>query len=109
MGHPKPHRRHRIPVDARRDPYHCEWAEVIGGRIRRLRRARGMTLQEPPASLALPGGARASVGYLSRLERGWASPPFFTWIAIVELLGADPGRAFGPDLVDADPGESTLL
>jgi hypothetical protein len=60
-------------------------------------------------SLALPGGVRPSVGYLSQLERGWSSPPFFTYVAIVEALDGDVWRVFGPDLVDADPAEATLL
>jgi transcriptional regulator with XRE-family HTH domain len=109
MGHPSPYRRHRLPIDPRRDPYFCEWGEVVGGRIRRLRKARGMTLQALSDSLVLPGDVRPSVGYLSRLERGWSSPPFFTYVAIVEALGGDVWRVFGPDLVDADPAEAMLL
>jgi hypothetical protein len=57
----------------------------------------------------VPGGGRHSVGYLSRLERGWSSPPLYTYIAIVEALEADPARVFGPDLVDVDPAEQMLL
>jgi transcriptional regulator with XRE-family HTH domain len=109
MGHPSAYRRHRLPLDPRRDPYFSEWGEVVGGRIRRLRRARGMTLEALSKALVMPGGIRPSVGYLSRLERGWSSPPFFTYVAIVEALDGDVGRLFGPDLADADPSESMLL
>src|SRR3954452_5529042 len=109
MGHPHPSRRHRPTIDPRLDPYFCDWAEVVGGRIRRLRRARGISLRDLADKLVLPGGTRHSIGYLSRLERGWASAPFFTYVAIIELLGADPGRVLGPDVADVDPAESTLL
>jgi hypothetical protein len=68
-----------------------------------------MTLEGLSEALVLPGGLRPSVGYLSRLERGWSSPPFFTYVAIIEALDGDVGRMLGPDLADADPAESTLL
>src|SRR3954452_14157635 len=109
MGHPQPYRRHRAMIDPRLDPYFCSWGEVVGGRIRRLRRACGMSLRELSDKLVLPAGGKHSIGYLSRLERGWASPPFYSYVAIIELLGADPGRVFGPDVIDVDPAETTLL
>jgi len=109
MGHPQPQRRHRVPIDPRRNPYFCDWGAVVGGRIRRLREARGTTLRELVEAPLIPGGGRHSIGYLSRLERGWASPPFYTYVAIVEALGEAPGRVFGPDVVEVDPTEAMLL
>jgi transcriptional regulator with XRE-family HTH domain len=81
----------------------------VGGRIRRLRNARGISLRGLSGAVLLPGDTRPSVGYLSRLERGWSSPPLFTYVAIVDALEADAARVFGPDMVDADPAEALLL
>src|SRR4051794_4616303 len=109
MGHPSPNRRHRIPLDPRRDVWFSDWGQVVGGRIRRLRAARGMPLRQLCDTLLLPGGHRPSVGYLSQLERGWSSPPFFTYVAIAEALGETPARVLGPDATEVDPAETTLL
>jgi transcriptional regulator with XRE-family HTH domain len=81
----------------------------VGDRLRRLRTARGMTQRDLVDSIRTPDGTRHSVGYLSRLERGWSSPPFFTYVAIAETLGAEPGKVFGPDVIEADAAEDTLL
>jgi hypothetical protein len=44
-----------------------------------------------------------SIGYLSHLERGVSSAPFFTYVAIAGALDEHPGRIFGPDPVGPDP------
>jgi hypothetical protein len=68
-----------------------------------------MTLSAMSDVVRRPDGGRHSAGYLSRLERGWSSPPFFTYVAIAQALGADVGRVLGPDLAEVDPAEALLL
>jgi transcriptional regulator with XRE-family HTH domain len=84
---------------------------VVGGRIRRLRQARGMTLRELADNVRTAEGGWHSIGYLSKLERGWSSPPFFTYVAIVEALDGDIGRVLGPDPFTPQPdaAEEMLL
>lgn len=111
MGHRSPHNRGRNILNPRVDPYYCEWGEVVGARIRRLRQAKGMRLLDVARAVRAPEGGHHSVGYISRLERGSSSAPFFTYVAIVDVLGADPGRVFGPERFGpgADEPEKMLL
>lgn len=98
MGYPNPHNRGpRRVIDPRRHPYFSPWGEVVGGRIRRLRDAQGVSLRELTERVRKPEGGQHSHSYLSRLERGVASAPFLTYVLVVEALDADPGRIFGPD------------
>lgn len=108
MGKPRSERR-QIPLDARRAPYFSEWGEVVGGRIRRLRQARGLTLHELAREPLTPRGGGHGPGYVSQLERGWSSPPLYTYVAIARALDEAPGRLLGPDLTEVDPAETTLL
>jgi hypothetical protein len=55
------------------DPYHCEWGRVVGDRIRRLRRDRGLTLIQLGADVRGPDGRGYTGGFISRLERGRAA------------------------------------
>ena len=66
----------------------------IGQRIRELRRARGLTLEE------VAGRCGLSVSFLSQVERGISSPSIVSLYAICEVLGvpvtevlADAGRS----------------
>jgi transcriptional regulator with XRE-family HTH domain len=115
MGHNGMHNRgikrpYRFPMGPA-DPYWCEWGMVVGGRIRRRRRERDMTLQDLKEEVHRPEGGRHSVGYLSRLERGSASAPLYTYVAIAEAVEVDAGLLLGPDpsLLDASGAEQTLL
>jgi transcriptional regulator with XRE-family HTH domain len=79
------------------DPTYCEWGAVVGGRIRRLRRWRRATLQDLGRSLVRPNGGHYSAGFVSRLERGQTSAPFYIYLAIADALEVDPGVLMGPD------------
>lgn len=79
------------------DPYHCEWSIVVGDRIRRLRNRRGLTLKGLCELVTKPEGGHYSIGYLSRLERGWASAPLYLYLALADALGVEAGRLLGPD------------
>jgi transcriptional regulator with XRE-family HTH domain len=91
--------------------YRCEWGEVVGGRVRRLRKAHGLTLAQTAGSFQRPDGGHYSPGFLSRLERGWASPPLWVYIVLAERFDVEPGRLLGPDQVTTGISEAevTLL
>ncbi|MFL5826472.1 MAG: helix-turn-helix domain-containing protein [Thermoleophilaceae bacterium] len=94
-------------------PGNCEWAHVVGSRIRRLRKDRAETLNRFCRRIQKPflPGKYYSAGYLSRLERGWAAPPFFVYVAIAEALDVQPGHLLGPDDTDQElsQAEMTLI
>lgn len=89
--------------------YRCEWAIVVGDRVRRLRRDRGLTLVQLCHKVEKPHGEGSySAGYFSRLERGWASPPLYAYVMVADVLGVHPGRLLGPDDAQQDVTEAEL-
>jgi transcriptional regulator with XRE-family HTH domain len=93
------------------DPYYLEWAVTVGDRIRRLRRDRDWALKDLAARVRKPDGGFFSLGYFSRLERGWGSAPLYTYIKIAEAFEVDPGRLLGPEEVQLEvtPQQGMLL
>ncbi len=81
---------------------------MIGGRIRRLRQSRGLTLVQVAGQIMRPDGGHYSHGYLSRLERGWASAPLHLYLSLAEVLDIDPGRLLGPDDCQVEVSEAEL-
>ena len=77
--------------------YRCEWAAVIGDRIRRLRKERDWSLRHLAVAVSKPEGGHYSAGYFSRLERGWASAPLYAYLAIADALEVAPGILLGAD------------
>jgi transcriptional regulator with XRE-family HTH domain len=90
------------------DRNRCEWTIVVGDRIRRLRRDRGLTLVELARKVEKPGGKTFSAGHISRIERGWANAPISTYVAIASALEAAPWRLLGPEEVQRDVTEAEL-
>ncbi|MEA2441322.1 MAG: Helix-turn-helix domain [Thermoleophilaceae bacterium] len=91
------------------DPYYCEWAAVVGGRIRRLRRRRRATLLDLGRAVVIPGRGHYSAGFISRLERGRATAPLYVYLAIADALEVDPGLLFGPDATSLDLSEAETV
>jgi transcriptional regulator with XRE-family HTH domain len=93
------------------DPTFCEWGAVIGGRIRRLRRARRMRLTDLGRALKRPDGSHYSAGFVSRLERGRSAAPLYMYLAIADVLEVDPGVLLGPDptALDLSDSEAVLI
>lgn len=109
---PRPLATARLPLGGLpADPTYCEWGAVVGGRIRRLRRERGATLQALGLALRRPDGKHYSAGFVSRIERGRTSAPFYVYLAIADALGVDPGVLLGPDAtaLTVSEAEATLL
>jgi transcriptional regulator with XRE-family HTH domain len=109
----EPQGRHRtIPNGSTRgQPYRTDWGAVVGERIRRLRLARGLTLRDVRERIYKPNGGSYSLGYLSKLERGWSNAPLYVYLTIGELMATVPGQLLGPDdtLRGATAGEMTIV
>jgi hypothetical protein len=63
-------------VPARSDAdyqYYVEWGVVMGDRIGRLRQDRHWALKDLAQRVPKPDGGGYSIGYFSRLERGWGN------------------------------------
>ena len=109
---PRPLATARLPLGGLpADPTCCEWGAVIGGRIRRLRRQRRMTLGDLGRALTRPDGTYHSAGFVSRLERGRSAAALYMYLAIADVLEVDPGVLLGPDsaTLDVTEAESVLL
>lgn len=91
--------------------YRCEWGMVVGSRVRRLRETRGLLLRDLAAQIARPDGGHYSLGFYSRLERGWASPPMWVYTVIAENFDVAPGRLLGVEGFEqaVSEGELTLV
>lgn len=61
----------------------------VGGRIRALRQARGLSLE------ALAGTTGLSIGFLSQIERGLSSPSLKVLAALADALDLSIGALFG--------------
>lgn len=61
---------------------------LFGRRIRSLRKERGLTQEE------LAEATRLSAEYISRVERGLASPSFKIIARLADTLGVTPGVFF---------------
>lgn len=80
-----------------------ETQEIVGGRMRDLRKAKKMTLKQLARKTDL------SVGYLSQLEREQAVPSIRALSAIARALGVNVSWFF-PDLFhDANPEASVIV
>lgn len=107
MGRPRPYRQLFVgPGPNRRGThraYLCEWSVIVGQRIRRLREQRGLTLGQVALAMEKPEGGHYSPGYISRIERGWASATFYAYLSIAAALDVEPANLLGPD-----PGAEAL-
>src|SRR3954469_4531419 len=79
---PRPLATARLPLGGLpADPTYCEWGALVGGRIRRLRRRRRMTLTDFGRALTRPDGSHFSAGWVSRLERGRSAAALYVYLA----------------------------
>lgn len=80
--------------------YRMHWAEVVGRRVRSLRLQRSMTIIELADEILRADGRPYSPSFVSRLERGWASPPLFAYITLARLFDVAPGELLGSEGVE---------
>ncbi len=85
------------------------YSAQVGGRIRRLRKADGLTQNQLVQAVRHPRGHRYSVGFLSRIERGFANPPLHAYILLAQALAIDTGTLMGPEPAADEPSQDELL
>lgn len=64
------------------------WESIIGGNLRRFRKARGLTQE------GLAAGVDLDVRQIGRIERGQSYPSVGLLVQMAELLEVEPGRFF---------------
>jgi transcriptional regulator with XRE-family HTH domain len=77
--------------------YHTEWGTIVGDRVRRLRQGRGWFLKDLAFRVQRPEGGHYSLGYFSKLERGWSAAPLYAYLAVADVLEVPPGILLGAD------------
>lgn len=68
------------------------WEAVIGGNLRRLRKARGLSQEKLAAEVDL------DMRQLGRIERGESFPSVGALIRLAEILGGEPADLLRRDL-----------
>lgn len=90
------------------DPEYTEWSAMVGDRVRRLRLARDLTLVQLAAIVERAAHGSYSPGYLSRLERGYATAPLRAYLEIAVALEVAPGRLLGSDELEREVSEAEM-
>lgn len=88
--------------------YRCEWGEVVGRRIRTLRQRGELRIVDLANEIGRADGKPYSPAFVSRLERGWASAPLYTYISIARRFGVPPGKLLGEDGLEGPASEAEL-
>ncbi len=97
-------------IEPRSDSFDLHaYLALVGGRIRDLREAAGLPMHELLRKVKHPRGHQYSVGFLSRLERGFANPPLHAYILLAEALAVEPGRLLGPEPAEDAPTQDELV
>ena len=77
--------------------YQTPFSQMVGDRIRRLRRAHDLSQYKLLEGVERPRGGTYSQGFLSRIEKGYASAPLYAYVHIAAALEVDPARLMGSD------------
>jgi transcriptional regulator with XRE-family HTH domain len=91
-----------------RSSYRCEWGEVVGRRVRALRQREGLTITAVANELYRADGRPYSASFVSRLERGWASPPLYSYIMLARRFDVAAGDLLGTDGVEKPISDAEL-
>ena len=86
----------------------CEWGQVVGRRVRLLRERDGLLIHQLADKLYRADGRPYSPSFVSRLERGFASPPLWVYIQLARMFEVSPGRLLGPEEMESTFSESEL-
>lgn len=65
-------------------------------------------MRELAERLLRADGLPYSPSFVSRLERGWASPSLWSYIQVAEIFEVPPGRLLGPEEMDGAVTEPEL-
>jgi len=65
-------------------------------------------LRELASDLYRSDGVPYSTGFVSRLERGWASPPLWVYVRIAELFEVEAGDLLGREGVERPVTDAEL-
>jgi transcriptional regulator with XRE-family HTH domain len=77
--------------------YRTPYSEMVGARIKRTRTSRDLTQGRLAERVRRPRGGTYTKGFLSRVEKGYASSPLYAYVHIAEALELEPGRLMGSD------------
>jgi len=88
--------------------YRLEWGMVVGRRVRAMRLQREMSIARLAQEIQRADGRPYSSSFVSRLERGWASPPLFSYILIARYFDVAPGELLGSEGVERPITDSEL-
>jgi transcriptional regulator with XRE-family HTH domain len=80
--------------------YRMDWAMVVGRRVRTLRQQRDLAIPALADEIRRADGRPYSPSFVSRLERGWASPPLFAYILLARYFDVAPGELLGSEGVE---------
>ncbi len=99
------------PGPAWQSGYRCEWGQVVGRRVRTLRQRTGLAIHELAGEIRRADGRPYSASFVSRLERGWASPPLYVYCLLAARFEVAPGELLGTEGVERpiDDAELTLV
>ena len=91
--------------------YRTEWGQVVGRRVRVLREGADLTISELAAEIRRADDRPYSATFVSRLERGWASPPLWVYCLLAARFEVGPGELLGSEGLErpVDDAELTLV
>ena len=103
--------RHRDLQSSRRWElmYRTPYTLMVGARLRRLRKARGLTQYQALQHVRRPRGGTYTQGFLSRIEAGYANSPLYAYVELAESYELEPGRLMGSDEAQKPITESEML
>ena len=61
-----------------------------------------------PTGSTGPTVSRTSASFVSRVERGFASPPLWAYIHMANIFDLSPGRLLGPEELEGSVTESEM-
>lgn len=88
--------------------YRCEWGQVVGRRARTLRQNADLYIRQVAADLRRADGRPYSTSFVSRLERGWASPPLYVYCLLAARFEVAPGELLGTEGVERPVSDAEL-
>ncbi|MEJ7788920.1 MAG: helix-turn-helix transcriptional regulator [Thermoleophilaceae bacterium] len=88
--------------------YRCDWGQVVGRRVRLLRERDGLRLSDLADKLYRADGKPYSASFVSRVERGFASPPLWAYIHMASIFDLSPGRLLGPEDLEGSVTEPEM-